>query len=155
MRICSGPGCLRAVADDVRFCDECKPTPQQDNSVTSDVREHTLTDRERYARLYSGSRWQRLRVQAVKRCPLCARCELRITEIIDHIVPAGVAIAQARDSGLYPTDRFAGFYFLSNLQGLCRACHLQKTIEDKTHVGAWPNSVTVELNAPKRRWSFA
>ena len=116
--------------------------------------DHTLTDRERYARLYSGSRWQRTRDQAVRRMPLCARCELRITEIVDHVVPAGVAIAQAQASGLYQTDHSAGFFFGSNLQGLCRSCHLWKTIDDKAHIGPWPDVVDKERATPKRRFNF-
>jgi 5-methylcytosine-specific restriction endonuclease McrA len=151
VRICSGPGCLRAVLEDVRFCDECKPTPK----TTDDIREHSLTDRERYASLYSGPRWQRVRRLVVQRSPLCQRCELSITEIVDHIVPAGIAIIQARDSGRYLTDRYAGFYFLSNLQGLCRPVHHLKTIEDKAHAGPWPNVIEREGLAPKKRWSFS
>jgi 5-methylcytosine-specific restriction endonuclease McrA len=151
MRVCSGAGCLRAIADDARFCDDCKPTP---NFVADTIREHTLTDRERYRSLYSSPRWQRTRLLAIKACPICARCQLSVTEIVDHIVPAGVAIQQVLDSGLYRTDRYAGFYLLSNLQGLCRPCHWLKTNEDKLHTGAWPDVIAREQAAPKRRWSF-
>ena len=150
VRICSGAGCLRAVDDEVRFCDECKPVRPD----TDGMREHTLTDRERYAFLYSGTRWQRTRAAVVAKAPLCEHCQRRPTEIVDHVVPAGVAVTQAKDSGLYKTDRWAGFYFRSNLQGLCRMCHIQKTIDDKTHTGAWPDVVEAERTAPKRRWSF-
>jgi 5-methylcytosine-specific restriction endonuclease McrA len=151
MRICSGAGCLRAVPDDIRFCDECKPVYVPS---TDEIREHTLTDRERYATLYSGSRWQRVRIQVIKGCPLCSRCDLSISEIADHIVPAGVAIAQARDSGLYPHDRYAGFYLRSNLHGLCRGCHYLKTIEDKAHCGGWPDIISIEQLKTKRAWTF-
>ena len=151
MRVCSGAGCLRAVQDGVRYCDECKPTPL---SVPDDIRVHTLSDREKYAFLYSSPRWQRVRALALAACPLCARCNLAITEIIDHIVPAGVAIVQARDSGLYIADRYAGFFLLSNLQGLCRSCHWTKTEEDKAHTGPWMDAIAREAAAPKRRWSF-
>ena len=51
-------------------------------------------------------------------------------------------------------DRYAGYYIRSNLQGLCRPCHWDKTNEDKTHVGLWPDVVAVELASPKRVWSF-
>jgi 5-methylcytosine-specific restriction enzyme A len=150
MRICSGAGCLRAVNDEVRFCDECKPIVE----VQDDTRAHTLSDRERFRALYSGPRWQKLRVRVIQRCPLCARCELSISEIADHIVPSGVAIAQAQESGKY-ADLYAGFFFMSNLQGLCRSCHYDKTMEDKTHSGPWPDVVEKErLTPPKRMWSF-
>ena len=153
MRVCSGAGCLRAIADDVRFCDECQ-SERKAAPTTDDVRSHTLTDRERYARLYSSPRWQRTRAAIVRLYPFCGMCERRVTEIVDHIVPAGVAVAQARDSGLYPLDRVAGFYFATNLQGLCRVCHIQKTIYDKLHTGAWRDTVAIERAAPKRRFGF-
>lgn len=121
---------------------------------TDDTRQHTLTDRVRYATLYSGTRWQRTRAAVVKLYPFCACCERRVTEVVDHVVPAGVAVAQARDSGRYPTDRAAGFYFLTNLQGLCLICHTSKTVADETHLGAWPDVVEAELSAPKRHWQF-
>jgi 5-methylcytosine-specific restriction endonuclease McrA len=150
MRICSGSGCLRTVPDDVRFCDECKPVVL----AVDDTRTHTSGYTAELDALRKGTRWQRIRVVAIKACPLCARCGLRISEIADHIVPAGVAVQQARDSGKYPGDRYAGYYFLSNLQGLCRVCHYHKTEEDKTHVGPWPDVVEKEALRPKRKWYF-
>lgn len=150
MRICSGAGCLRAVGNDVRFCDECKPSVAVDDGS----RQHTVSDRIRYAYLYSRPRWQRTRKQALIACPFCARCEVIVTELIDHIVPAGVVIAQAQQSGLYRFDKWAGFFLLSNLQGLCRACHWIKTEQDKAHIGAWPDAIANEQRRPKRRYSF-
>lgn len=138
------------IALSVTVCDECKPSAQP----TDDTRVHTLTDRERYAFLYSGARWQRLRDVAIRRCPVCARCDRNLSEIVDHIVPAGVAIAQARNSGLYSADGYAGFYIESNLQGLCRSCHFWKTAEDKTHAGPWPDVLEIQRLAPKRRFTF-
>jgi hypothetical protein len=78
---------------------------------------------------------------------------LSITVLVDHIVPAGIAIQQARDSGRY-LDPWAGFYLLSNLQGLCAACHHLKTVEDKTHTGPWPDVLAAEDQATKKRWTF-
>ena len=150
MRICSGAGCLRVVADDVRYCDECKPQPVLS---TDDIRIHTLTDREKYHFLYSSARWTKLRDLVVKSQPMCARCRLRLSVIVDHVVPAGIAIAPAQDCG-YSVYKFAGFFLRSNLQGLCRECHYLKTLSDKMHTGAWPNVVEQDANAPKRVWSF-
>ena len=150
MRVCSGAGCLRAVADDVRYCDACRPQPQHD---TSGQREHTLADRDKYAFLYSSTRWQSLRTLVARAQPMCARCRTRLTAIVDHVVPAGVAIEQARESGKF-THKYAGFFLRSNLQGLCRECHFQKTIEDKAHTGAWPDVITQAEHKPKRVWTF-
>ncbi len=151
MRVCSGPGCLRSVPDDVRFCDECKP---QSATSSDDIRSHTSGYTEELDALRKGTRWQRIRARVIKSGPLCARCQLRISEIVDHVVPAGVAVQQARDSGKYPMDRNAGYYLLSNLQGLCRPCHQAKTDEDKMHVGPWPDVVAIEAKAPKRLFTF-
>jgi 5-methylcytosine-specific restriction endonuclease McrA len=85
---------------------------------------------------------------------MCGLCDRRISEEVDHIVPAREAIAQAQASGLYPLDRYAGYYFRSNLRGLCRLCHRGKTLEEKTHTGAWPDVVAREQAAPKRRFAF-
>jgi 5-methylcytosine-specific restriction endonuclease McrA len=85
--------------------------------------------------------------------PMCARCHNSITEIVDHIVPAGVAIAQARDSGKY-VDKYAGFFIRSNLQGLCRVCHYNKTVEDKAHSSTWRDVVQHDASQTKKVWSF-
>jgi 5-methylcytosine-specific restriction endonuclease McrA len=151
MRLCSG--CQTKVEDHVRFCVEC--TAERNPCVVSDgIQQHTVTDRERYAFLYSGVRW-RVRVQpkALAANPFCSMCGA-IAEIVDHIVPAGVAIAQAQASGRWPCDKYAGFYFTTNLHGLCRKCHSIKTEQDKQHVGEWPSVVDKELSKPKKVWSF-
>jgi 5-methylcytosine-specific restriction endonuclease McrA len=154
MRVCSGPGCLRVVPDDVRFCDECKPERQEH---AEGIREHTpgTTDRQRYAFLYMGNRFQDgIRPRVLQRDPLCKRCGRFESVIVDHIVPAGEAIRQVQDSGRYPFDKHAGFFLLSNLQGLCRSCHALKTNKDKTHVGPWPDVLARDDAAPKLKRSF-
>lgn len=156
MRVCSGPGCLRAVPDGVRFCDECQPPQRPDDGIRRHQRitETTLAvaDRDVYAFLYSSHRWQRLRNVFIRAHPFCARCERRIADIVDHIIPSGVAVVQAQRSGRWPGDKYAGFFFRSNLQGLCRSCHGFKTDEDKAHTGAWPDAVAIELTTTKHKW---
>jgi 5-methylcytosine-specific restriction endonuclease McrA len=149
MRICSGAGCLRAVEDGVRFCAECQPA----SSATTTEHIHTNTDRERYGFLYSSLRWQQLRSTVVREQPLCAVCRRTRTAIVDHIVPAGVAVAQAQASGQY-TDKWAGFFLRSNLQGLCRSCHLWKTIDDKRHSNDWPDVTHSKEGENRRRFCF-
>jgi 5-methylcytosine-specific restriction enzyme A len=151
MRVCSGPGCLRAVPDDVRFCDECKP---QRSPLDDDIRSHTTGYDDTLDALRKSLRWQRLRARVIREQPLCARCQQRISEIVDRIVPALVAINQARDSKRYPLDKWAGYFLRSNLQGLCRPCHGDKTLEDKAHVGEWPDVVAIEAATPKRAWTL-
>lgn len=137
MRLCSGAGCGRAVADDVRFCDECQAERQQ--PTDDGLRVHTLTDRERYAFLYRSMRWRKLRAYVLRSHPWCRRCKRALTQIIDHRIPAGVAVQQAQDSALFPGDRWAGFFIRKNLQGLCYGCHSEKTDEDKARTGEWPS----------------
>lgn len=150
MRVCSGQGCLRAVPDDVRLCDECAPhtTPTDDG-----LAEHSNRYDAELDTLRKSQRWQKIRNLVVRACPICARCDRTITEIVDHIVPARVAISQTRLSGAY-MDRNAGYFLRSNLQGLCRPCHYLKTMEDKTHTGPWPDVVDKERHAPKKVYSF-
>jgi 5-methylcytosine-specific restriction endonuclease McrA len=156
MRVCSGPGCLRAVRDAVRFCDDCKParvTVDDDNAL-SGIKDHTSGYDAVLDSLRKGTRWQRLRIQVVKRDPICRRCDLSLTAIVDHVVPARDAISQVQLSGRFPLDKYAGYFIRSNLQGLCRPCHGVKTLEDKAHVGEWPSVLAVEDAQPKRVWSF-
>jgi 5-methylcytosine-specific restriction endonuclease McrA len=158
VRICSGAGCLRQIPDDVRYCNECQPKPREDDGIRrhNRVTEVVLSDADRnaYAFLYSGKRWQRLRWVIARQQPLCKRCNAHVTDIIDHVVPVGVVIRQAQASRFYLLDRYAGFYFRSNLQGLCRSCHGIKTEEDKQHEGDWPDAVARERAQPARKWAF-
>jgi len=150
MRLCSGAGCGRAVPDNVRFCDECKP-----GSANHGIKCHTPanTDREKYAHLYAGNRFQDgIRPKILQRDPMCKRCGYSPSVIVDHVVPAGEAIRQAQESGRYPYSKYAGFFLLSNLQGLCRSCHGFKTNEDKAHVGPWPDVMAAEDAAQKNKF---
>ena len=142
MRLCSGPGCGCKVPDNVRFCDECKPARTED-----DIRKHSCADRDEYASLYTGPRWkEHIQPMVLQRHPFCARCGTALSVIADHIVPAGEAIRQVHESGRFLSS-VAGFFILSNLQGLCRACHALKTIEDKEHVGPWDSVLEAEDRA--------
>ncbi len=142
MRLCSG--CGSKVPDNVRFCDECKPAPAVDDGIASS----TVSDRQRYQFLYESNRFQDgLRPRVLQRQPVCARCGIEPSVIADHIVPSGEAIRQAQESKLFPYSKYAGFFLLSNLQGLCRKCHAIKTAEDKAHVGPWPDVLQGERKA--------
>ena len=153
MRLCTGAGCGRAVPNDVRFCDECQ-AERNKTTGTDGISVHSTAYDAQLDKQRTSGRWQAVRSKALIRCPMCARCNIHLSEIADHIVPARVAVQQARDSGKWPFDPWAGYYLLCNIQGLCRPCHYDKTIEDKTHVGPWPDVVAQAAAAPKKRWSF-
>lgn len=142
MRICSGAGCLRAVPEDVRFCYECKPHAH----VADGIREHSMGYTQVLDAIKKSTRWQKLRALVARSQPMCQRCGKHLTQIVDHIIPAEIAVMQAKLSGKY-TDPMAGYFLRSNLQGLC---HAAKTLEDKTHSGEWPDVVDREQHEPKR-----
>jgi 5-methylcytosine-specific restriction endonuclease McrA len=152
MRLCSGAGCGRAIPEDQRFCDQCKS--ERGQATPDATKTHTTGYDAVLDGLRKAARWHKVRDKAIQKCPMCARCSVAASEIVDHIVPAVVAIAQAQASGRYPYDKYAGYYIQSNLQGLCRSCHWTKTNEDKMHVGEWPDVVAKEQAQPKKIWSF-
>ena len=116
MRLCSGPGCQRAIPEGQRFCDACKA--ERGIALQDNAKVHTSGYTEELDAQRKSGRWQRTREKALTRCPMCARCNVRLSEICDHIVPAGVAVQQARDSGRYPYDRWAGYYLLKQPAGV-------------------------------------
>jgi 5-methylcytosine-specific restriction endonuclease McrA len=141
------------VPDDVRFCYECLP----DARIQDDIKQHSPgnTDRTRYKFLYEGNRFQDgIRPKILQRDVNCRRCRCAPSVIADHIVPAGEAIRQVVATGRYPFDKYAGFFLLSNLQGLCRSCHGLKTIEDKAHQGEWPDVLARQDATPRKRYTF-
>ena len=150
MKLC-GKGCGSKIPDDARCCDSCKA----ERGIAPDaVKVHTTGYTAELDKLRKSPLWQRIRIVIVRRDPMCVRCGIAVTEIVDHVVPAAVAIMQARASGRYPYSPNAGYFFKSNLQGLCRSCHGVKTLEDKAHAGEWPDVVAIEAAAPKKKWSF-
>ena len=155
MRICSSPGCGRAIRDGERYCNECKPKPSESDGIRSHERAGGGVYDAELHKLASGPRWQKVRLLAVKRDPFCKRCDQAPTAIVDHIIPAAIAIAQAQASKRWPFDKYAGYYLMCNLQGLCRPCHGKKTVEDKAHQGEWPNVIAVVDAQPKKRWNLA
>jgi hypothetical protein len=152
MKLC-GRGCARAIPDDARCCDECAaergiPVDGQRQhrgpNVYGDELDH----------LRKGTRWQDRRAKVLAKDPMCADCQTAYAEICDHIVPAAEALRQVRASGRFPFDPNAGYYLMSNLQGLCRSCHGTKTLLDAAHVGDWPSVMEAFDKLPKKKWSF-
>lgn len=59
-----------------------------------------------------GSRWSAIRRTVLREEPFCQVCHKETSVEVDHILPLS--------EGGHPTARF-------NLQGICRACHDEKT----------------------------
>jgi 5-methylcytosine-specific restriction protein A len=96
--------------------------------------------RERTPR-FSGSRWAKLRAWVLSREPLCRACDaagtVRAAEEVDHVVPLFMGGSNSED----------------NLQPLCKACHLAKSIEELR--GAQPTGHSADgapLN-PSHHWN--
>ena len=72
-------------------------------------------------RMYTGSKWRRLRAQHLARFPLCQRCLeqglVEQAEVVDHVHGHG-------------PDWEQRFYDPSALQSLCAACHSEKTAQE-------------------------
>ena len=85
-------------------------------------------DRSSYSKLYSTSRWQRLRQYILSKEPLCVECKknkrIRPAKVVDHIKP------HKGNKKL--------FYDEANLQPLCKSCHDRKTAKED---GRWKRRV--------------
>lgn len=74
-------------------------------------RERSARRREVSKGIFKTKRWAMRRRQVISEQPMCAICETRVVEEIDHIVPLS--------QGGAPYDR-------QNLRGLCRPCHRER-----------------------------
>jgi 5-methylcytosine-specific restriction endonuclease McrA len=123
MRICSGPGCLRAVPEDVRFCDECAPEHKQDRPSGARRAADDVVQAE-----YQKARWRKgIRPRVMQRYPFCCECKRYPSAVADHHIPARLLIAICRAERIFPFDPMGGFYILENIVGLCHSCHNSKT----------------------------
>lgn len=127
MRICSGPGCLRAVRDDVRFCDECATEHKQDRPSGAQ-----RASADEILRQYSLPRWNKgIRPRVLQRYPFCVDCGINPSTVADHDIPARLIVRVCRAERIFPFDPWGGFYIMSNLKGRCHSCHNAKTkVED-------------------------
>jgi hypothetical protein len=103
MKLC-GKGCGSKIADDARCCAACAAERNATPQRADEGRQHNTYDVELDAQRKSG-RWQRRRQEAIKRCPMCARCDVAQSEIVDHIIPAQIAVQQARGRAVGPLGR--------------------------------------------------
>lgn len=108
---CRFPGCPERAVPGKQYC-------AAHYKVTEAQRREKLKDDE-CEQFYHTPTWRRLRMEVLRREPLCRRCAqagiTREARVVDHIVPI-------RQGG----DKMA----MSNLQPLCTACHEKKTIEE-------------------------
>ena len=145
MRLCSAPGCGRAIPDGQRFCDECANDPQVAPKRTGWARGQG----DEILLLYRLPRWnQGLRPRVLQRYPVCVDCQINSSEVADHEIPARLIVRVCQEEKLFPFDRWGGFYIMANLRGRCHACHNKKgKTEDAKD---WTEQLNVVL-APYRR----
>jgi 5-methylcytosine-specific restriction endonuclease McrA len=170
MRLCGG--CQTKIPDDHRgMCAACERDrygtqpgdgiKSHSNVQQSNVQQHTMAGYDAAMdKLRKCKRWDDSRAKVIRRDGTCVRCKAEgrppaPIDIVDHIIPAQIAIDQAWETRRFgPVDRNVGYYLLCNLQGLCRSCHAVKTLEDLSHTGPWPNVMDVYDAQPKKVWSF-
>lgn len=102
-KACAFPACGRPTQ--TRYCDRHQPTET--------IKPWATTTTSSTERGY-GSTWQRIRKVILRRDPICRACQRAASAIVDHI--------RAKAHGGTDDE--------SNLQGLCRSCHAQKTGQD-------------------------
>ena len=100
-RFCEEPGCPRKVRPPLSRCAEHRSSHARRRLAPAGA-----------FRVYDSPRWRALVQQVKAEEPWCRKCKVTPTADVDHIV-------EVQDSGA-PFDR-------SNLQGLCRPCHVRKT----------------------------
>lgn len=118
MRICSGPGCLRPVPNDVRFCSECAV-----GHVDTKPHGGERARNDEIQTQYTTLRWKKVRYLVLQRSATCAICKRAIVKVVDHIVPSHLIVKVARAESWFPLDPWAAFYIEANLQGVCYACN--------------------------------
>jgi len=106
---CRHPGCRKFRSPEKRGCPD-----HERNYRTEDERRGSSNSRG------YGWSWQKLRKSILKRDPVCAICKRAWSEEVDHCIP------KAR----------GGSDDESNLQGVCRSCHAEKTALEKRG-GVW------------------
>lgn len=154
MKLC--PGCQTKIPDSERRCAECRKSSAAPSPGPG--RQHTYADGINLRHLYQSPAWTKLSRVQLARFPICEMCHITKAVISDHFIPAGIFIALCMDlldeNG---RKRFASperaFYYMGNLQSLCRSCHWRKTEADKQHIGPWPDLFANPRRAPKK-WSF-
>ena len=150
MRLCSGPGCGRAVPDDVRFCDECKTDngglPEKPSGWDRAKDDPLLLQ-------YQSKRWNKgVRPRVIQKYPVCVGCGRTASAVADHEVPARLIVAVCRAERLFPFDPWGGFYIMANLRGRCHSCHNSKSkTEDTDDWTVQLNEVLAPYRADKQR----
>lgn len=77
-------------------------------------------------------KWRKLSAQVLKEEPLCRRCRLADSVLTDHIL----------------SKRLGGTDARSNLQGLCKPCHDEKTRQEDGRFTGSPSSRVVLVAGP-------
>ncbi|WP_353332797.1 HNH endonuclease signature motif containing protein [Bacteroides sedimenti] len=84
-----------------------------------------MASKQQYRKLINSKKWQKLRLFKLKNSPLCERCLLsdRTTPAseVHHITPVETGCNEIQMKQLA--------YDYTNLQALCRACHVAAHVE--------------------------
>ena len=101
LRPCNRPGCPSLTTE--RYCEQHKHIEEQRRGSS--------------AQRGYGYRWQKYRLEYLRRHPLCVRCQaagrVEAATVVDHIIP-------------HKGDRVR-MWAMDNHQALCKPCHDHKT----------------------------
>jgi 5-methylcytosine-specific restriction endonuclease McrA len=156
---------MASVPDSIRFCEECTPIPAEADGM----REHQPANRaapstsgglklsgnqralvDEFQAEYQKPRWRKgVRPRALQLYPLCVDCNEKLSEVVDHNIPARIIVAICRAERLF-LDPMGGFYIMANLRGRCHKCHNAKTkIEEGQDWSAELELVLGKFRKPK------
>lgn len=115
---CNRPGCRKLINHTETYCDE-----HTNHNYKEYERIRTSTEEGReYKRFYDSKDWRELRYQVLLDCNfICELCNKSEAVIGDHIIPTKVRWDLRLDR--------------ENIQGVCKACHNKKTVQDKLEYG--------------------
>ncbi|HHC6468741.1 TPA: HNH endonuclease signature motif containing protein [Vibrio parahaemolyticus] len=116
-KVCAAAGCRNVTS--VRFCKRCADIHKALSKDKAKKRARASTERysDKFKSFYASKQWKDLRTAKIKKDPLCEVCLkngfIREGKDIDHIIEI--------------KDDYSRRLDMTNLQTLCRSCHMAKT----------------------------
>jgi len=121
---CSHAGCSNIALDGCRVCEKHGGKTAMPDGVS---KKKLSAHKRGY-----GIVWRRLRKMVLAEEPFCKVCETNPSEEVDHILPKFKGGTNERE----------------NLQGICKECHLKKTIEDAGKAPRCHDNIRIVTGAP-------
>ena len=121
-KVCAFVGCKKGTR--TRFCESCTIKDDARNKARYKTGSRKAPPNSK--RFYSSAKWKALRARKIQQSPLCEHCTkqgyIKAAYDVDHIV-------EIKDDSTRSLD-------ITNLQALCRSCHLVKTNRERKNRAA-------------------